>query len=251
MAAIALSVIACQKSELSGPTSPVDEYTTEYTTSNTLTPVTDVVVSNPLNEWDFAGKQHNPMLDDYLQNKMLFDQTSFDQELVYNYFQVGSDVIDPIETMGEHKNSEVSELDGPALGAYQNNPAVFEYYFKLREIAQDQSADLIIKIARVKLLETTFDYSLVNADQAQVLKVSSSIARYSFYFWAPKDQGGLGNADDINNLHAASKKIDWWTVGQDDLWGAWTGALFTANPFTAIAGGVVSSAVGAGRQYFG
>lgn len=131
---------------------------------------------------------------------------------------------------------------------YNSFPQLIDIYLGLRSIALNNDFNLSEKIVRIKILESSCDYSGLTEEQVAKVKTGMSIARYSLYYWAPASEGGLGKLE-----YCVSKKlktsINWTGVAIDDAWGALTSALFTWNPFTALGGGVVSSAISATRRY--
>lgn len=71
--------------------------------------------------------------------------------------------------------------------------------------------------------------------------------RNSLLLWSSKSDKGLGYYDFIKTKNKTSAPPEWFV---DDLWGAWGSALFTDCPFTALAGGAVSSAISAFRKKY-
>lgn len=166
---------------------------------------------------------------------------------------------------------------------------VFGIYNQIKEIVLNNEYSLFEKIDAIQLLENNVVledsegiFSTYNESEMGNIKMciwlSASVARYSLYLWYSEEEGGFGLIDKLGNpkeyfIFSPEVSTNWkesnftyngksklntnrlkrkdppeWVY--DDLWGTWTSALFTGNPFTAIAGGAVSSAVGELRRRY-
>jgi hypothetical protein len=210
-------------------------------------------VANPLNPYDYAGVEHNQMLNDFITNKLVQDKANnvpFNISDIFDYF--GSDTLmeKVLTQYYDLKNQRPEDFSADLAAMYDGNGNYFNFYLQISSIIGDHNLSLPLKIESIKVVEDTYDYSTVTKDQAIALRMSASIARYSLYFWAPTAQLGLGMFDELvkENDVPQENKINWWSVGGDDFSGAILAGFTTANPFVAIGWGGVSSAVGIARQ---
>lgn len=204
--------------------------------------------SNQNNNYDSTGVIHNQMLGDFISDELLEVET-YCIDSVFTYFDISDEQKDYILYMQEYLNKDYEEYSTELKDLHDSLPDYFEYYYNIRLIVTSDTLLLNEKIDKIKLLETSLDMTRLSPEFISVLYQISSIARYSMYFWAPTSEGGLGYFDKlISNGYKSTLVVDWWEVGMSDLWGTWGSALFTGNPFTALAGGVVNSAISAVRQ---
>jgi hypothetical protein len=209
-------------------------------------PVIDPSYQN--NIYDSIGINHNQMLSDFINNKLL-EKGTYCLDSVFTYFGFSNEQKEYILIMEEYLNKNHDQYSPELKELYDSLPDYFMFYYDIRSIATSDTLGLYDKIEKIKLLEKTFDMTGLSSELIAVLYKTSSVARYSLYFWAPTSEGGLGYFDLlISNGYKSTLEVNWWDVGLDDLWGAWGSALFTGNPFTALAGGVVNSAISAIRQ---
>jgi len=204
--------------------------------------------SNSLNPFDYAGLAHNQLLDDYIHGYMIPTQTENDPAEVFEYFGTDQDGRNTILAFRDYDNADPDDYPADLHAFYISNTEVFTFYFELRAIVNDEQLDLADKLSEIKQFEQSYDYTVFSGDQVEIVKKTASIARYSLYYWAPVNQGGLGNYDII--VDGIPTKVDWWGVGRADIYGAALAGFATANPFAALGWGVVSSAIDALDEYF-
>lgn len=204
---------------------------------------------NPLNSMDEYGQMHNDQLDEFFAEKL---PNSYTNEEVYDYFQV-SDVYSAYleQLFDEVPNNSYS---GDILNFMQENPEITTYFNTINQIMIDENSGLIDKVNSIIDYENNFDYSTVDNDAANILKLSSSIARHSLYYWAPLSEGGLDRENYVKDIlypdPASSVNWDYWRkIAANDYLSACFGAFFTANPFIALGGGVAGSAISVFLDY--
>lgn len=228
---------SCSKHELSEVTINEAKISSSESQEKGITPAEPF---NPFNEFDYFGAQHNQALIDVYADG--YDQHNSAADY-YAYFNTGSELIAFIESAQPDFQNDPDDY-GPYLSQLMHeNPVIANYSNDIRLIMIDPSTDLQTKINLIKDYESTFHYSSIDKSQAKILKLSSSVARYSLYLWAPTSEGGLGYIDliDPNDLTG----IDWWEIGVEDFLSACGAALFTGNPLVALASGVIGSAISA------
>jgi hypothetical protein len=202
--------------------------------------------SNSNNPQDSTGVLHNEFLDDFI-NSTNDEYDALSPTDVFEFAELdeyGQSMLTAYGTLnpGAYNSQPMEDL-------YTAHQAMFSYYFSLREIAANENLDLEAKIEAIKQFESSFDYSSFTSSEAACLQVTSSIARYSLFYWAPTNEGGLGYFDLIEPIDDNLQGIDWWVVGVDDIWGAAVAGFSTANPFVALGWGGVNSGVGLVRQW--
>lgn len=201
------------------------------------------------NPQDSSGILHNQFLDDFINstNDEYDDLSPIDVFEFAELDEYGRSMLTDYGTLGMLNpgayNSQLLE------DLYIAHPGMFNYYFSLRNITIDENLDLEAKIEAIKQFEGSFDYSPYSTDEIACLQVTSSIARYSLFYWAPTIEGGMGNFDAVQLDNDNLQGVDWWAVGVDDIWGAAIGGFSTANPLVALGWGGVSSGVGLARQW--
>lgn len=208
--------------------------------------------SNLLNECDSSGIIHNQIMDIFIQHFLMNYNSLNDLDscrvIIYNYFNISSIGRSIIDSMMGYALIEKENYDQVMQRFYNLYPNVLDFYSEVRVIALNTNFSLSEKLSRLKTLENSYDYSGLSEEQVMKIKTGMSIARYSLYYWAPLTEGGLGKLDSSINVKLKTP-INWTGVAIDDAWGAWGSALFTWNPFTALAGGIVTSAISATRTY--
>ncbi|MCA1761513.1 MAG: hypothetical protein ABR574_13110 [Cryomorphaceae bacterium] len=230
----AVFLIGCQKDEFEDNPISSDIYSHKKVSVNP---------ANAHNRMDSAGVEHNRILNNFLLDELFDGDVLSKGEAAMLCGVLAADTAYLVKNF-DYGQDDSNSYSAPLAISFQNNQAVFQYFFDLRDIAGNQSLTLGQKIDAIKLYEQNYNYLSHPIDEANCLRVMSSIARYSLYFWAPKSQGGLGNYD---LLLAGGPKapINWWRVGVDDIWGACLAAFTTANPFVALGWGAGTSACSA------
>lgn len=212
------------------------------------------------NPYDNIGWQHNDMLSKFINEVLLKssqnperDNEELALELAFEFFNSDETAREYLSNYWDKSNLETPQFDETMSRWMNDNPIIYERYFDIREITNNSEINLETKINEIIRLETEIISSNYSDFDKQVVLQATSIGRWSLYFWAPIDMGGLGNYDLLiaNRPQGdAESVVDWWSVGRSDIWGACTAAFGTANPFAALGWGVVSSAISAGDQYF-
>ena len=225
-----------------------DEVETPQSENRTLNQKSLLNPSNSNNPYDNAGLEHNKALKDFVDNYLLTSKNLTDDS-VFTYFadMASAKVDSTIENYRNYANSSPATYPNELSSQYQIDKETFEYYFDIRDIANDGSLNLSEKITAIRSLENNYDFSITSETDKEVMLKESSVARYSLYLWAPESESGLGYFHKVTN----AKDIDWAEVGRDDIWGLEIGALFGENPASAVGGAVVGSAVSALRQATG
>ncbi|MBW6491684.1 MAG: hypothetical protein K0B15_10890 [Lentimicrobium sp.] len=226
---VAMFMVSCEKGSKETKTAD-DENTGTLRTSL-------VSAANPLNEYDYVGQAHNAQL-----IKLIDSVTPIlpiDSTDIYNYFYVlGLPSFSDFSIMRAQRTVEPKDYVDLMSSIYKENSLLFPYIDVINSIVISSSL-LQEKTNALISYENTINYSNLTKKQAMALKAAISVARYSSVLWASKEGGGLGYYE--NNYKSGSKDIN--PIVAEDIWGTLGAALFTGNPFTAKAGGLVSSGI--------
>ncbi len=238
-----LSIISCE-----------NEKKTELSNINQL-----LNVSNPKNPFDSLGISHNEMCISFIEEKENeIRYNLLNKYDVFEFFNTSKEVQAIVSNHYSMSQQTLKEFKSIKNSLYDEYPLLIEAYTIIRSEIVDTTKSLEQKInAFVKfeneILDGTNDYLFEEIEQdkiegtKQAILASCAIGRNSLFLWSSKSEGGLGYYDFINTNTKTSAPPQWFV---DDLWGAWTSALFTANPFIALAGGAASSAVSVLRSEF-
>lgn len=226
---VAMFMVSCEKGSKETKTAD-DENSGTLRTSL-------VSAANPLNEYDYIGQAHNAQLMHFIDS--VTSILPIDSTDIYNYFYVsGLPSFSYFNVMRAQRTVEPKEYVGLMSSIYNENSVLFPYIDVINSIVNSSSL-LQGKINALISYENTINYSNFTTKQAMALKAAISVARYSSVLWASKEDGGLGYYE--NNYKSGSRDIN--PIVAEDIWGTLGSALFTGNPFTAIAGGLVSSGI--------
>ena len=230
--------LSCEKSDSPDPTrSLISADSNQLQYSVTIDP------SNSNNPEDQGGQDHNDALDDLFNTVSLATLRTYDEHDVFDFYGItDQDLQHAIMTGIRIKWQMPADYDSEVTAVYESNTAGFEYYYALRDIIENTSYTLNQKIVEIKKFENSYDYSALSSDMAKTLSITSSIARYSLYYWGPTSQGGLGKFDDVKD-ELDIQGIDWWHVGVSDILSAAYSGMFTGNPLVALGGGIGGSAI--------
>lgn len=226
-----------------------------YPLSAATSPLPENYVQNPLNPHDTSGQRHNSHLIAFF-NDVKTDRSSYKLSDVIDYFNFPFSLRE-FEANYQSRLDSIENQTFPE-SEYEISPDYYDFVFGLLSIVNSNTKSLTDKINDIKLLETTILSASVNESQRSVMYVAGSIARFSSYFWAHEDEGGLNWASKVhdygfnsNGNNSPSYGPNWEDVAGDDISGALIGAWFTANPFVALGGGVASSAWSVMDHYWG
>ena len=215
-------------------------------------------VSNAQNPYDVFGTRHNELVISFVNDVVIpsAEQTLTEVD-VYEYLNTTDEVIDNYNKVDGMANANVNQYTGELKSLQIEYPLLFNEYKKIRSIITNNGLSFELKIEKIK----QFERSIINnsnalfsgLDDSSVEQLKSgiltatAIGRYSLYLWTSTADGGLGYYDIINPPLAANGPPDWVV---EDIWGAFTSALFTWNPWAALGGGVAASVVKVVRDNF-
>jgi hypothetical protein len=196
--------------------------------------------SNPYNEYDYIGMSHNDKLIYFVNSHNKSLSHDFDSIYALFYIEGLPSKIDFLN-MIDQANVDPEKYTGFLDSLYEKNLNLFKHYLFVRNVVNDSIA-LSEKVKTIFEYENTLDYSNLSSDKIMALKAAFSVARYSLVLWAPLEEGGLGCGglgNQMENYIGGKKKTH--DIVMADIGGAYTSALFTGNPFIALAGGGLSS----------
>lgn len=195
--------------------------------------------SNPLNEFDYIGQEHNIKLVNFIDS--VIDHTTLEEHFVYNYFYIdGVPTEENIVNIIKQSSYNPDEYSGFMLEMYNENVSIFSHYLMVVSIINN-SDSISSKVNSIISYENSIDYTGYTNEENLALKSMFSVARYSTVLWATEDQGGLGylKANEPNYIGGSKKTHD---IVMADISSTYIGALFTANPLVALGGGILGSA---------
>lgn len=221
-------LVSCEK------TSTIDQ--TNLNSGFNVTERTSLISpANPLNQYDYVGQTHNRELMHFIDS--ILPKPPIEDTIIYNRFYVQGmpSYVELVELLSQREYDPTNYT--PLMAQlYRENSVLFPYLNNVNSIVNGNYT-LQQKIDALKYYENSINYSIFTANQTMALKAAISVARYSSVLWASQGEGGLG----YNDIKIESRDIN--PIVSEDIWGTLAGAWFTANPLTAIAGGIVSSGV--------
>jgi len=226
------TLISCEKDNVKqvNSVSEVDKYST-----NSIL----VDPTNTSNEYDYIGKEHNEMLVYFVDS--VINPSSLEEHFVYDYYFVeGLPTEGQMINIIKQANYNPDDYTGLMAELYNENIEIYNYYIDVLTVLNN-SESIQSKVISILALENSIDYTLFNSHQNMAIKSMFSVARHSTVLWATVGQGGLGcrRVSEPNYIGGSERSHD---IVMADIGGTLTSALFTGNPFTALAGGACSSA---------
>lgn len=206
--------------------------------------------SNSKNEFDYVGRLHNELVDTYLKNnysyktndelcKQINDIASKNKNFISmvgsNNYQFDAKIIDNgiIDFKNYFKNtinsqplSEIGKQNSQKLVNY-----LFEKSFSKNNVTYKELFDYIVNYEDDILKNT----NLSKLDK-QILLSSSSVARYSLFFW---DNHFNKNSSSQTTSSEGRSWWQWVVIGVCDVGGAIAGAA--VNPGVAVTAGSAAS----------
>lgn len=195
---------------------------------------------NMNNPYDYIGESHNEKLITFIDSVNLHndDRFKFSYEKFYVKGLPNENIFTNIINLS---NSEPDNYTGLMDSLYKVYPDLYEHYFVIRNIVNDTTI-LTNKINALISYENSLNSTNLNKDNLMALQSTFSVARYSLYLWSTKEEGGLGYRKEDRHKDYIGGSKETHDIVMADIGGTFTSALFTWNPFTALAGGAASSA---------
>ncbi len=207
--------------------------------------------TNVRNDFDYIGDEHNLALIQYV-DSLTSTQMNFDADYAYDrfYSEELPEREDFLMMVKQFRDESHSDYTGLADSLYRANVQLFIHFFNLIEIVEaDQNLDF--KVEAVNAYEDNLDYSSLPPEEELALEAMFSVARHSMVLWETTAQDGLGYGDTVTSKRYIGGSKDTHDIVLADIGGVFGAALFTGNPFCALAGGVVASAWEWGTQTLG